>query len=138
MANTISITEKPVAETIGSDAYLLGLQENSDGAQALYRMPLSKIAANINALSPKTHWEIITETSEQTQFTLNLSAANEDKYYFVCAVRVHLLGGDELLCDLEITDGSAGTAGQLEVKIKLSEPISGALGVTVVYTEGGT
>jgi hypothetical protein len=95
------------------------------------------VADALKTLPLKTYYAVINDTTTQTQFVLNLTAASESKYYFVYAVRVRTLGGDELLCDLEITDGSTGSAGQLGVTIKLSEPIGGMpLFVGVVYTEG--
>lgn len=42
MANTVPVTQKPIAETVDKEAYLLGLQDNGSGQQALYRMPIKK------------------------------------------------------------------------------------------------
>ena len=46
MANTIPVTQKPIMEDVSNEAYLLGLQDNGSGQQALYRMPVEK-ALNI-------------------------------------------------------------------------------------------
>ena len=43
MANTILITEKPVPDRVEKDAYILGVQENGNGQQALYRFPINEV-----------------------------------------------------------------------------------------------
>lgn len=46
MANTIPVTEKPIPSKVNKDAYVLGIQDNGSGQQALYRMPLNEIRGN--------------------------------------------------------------------------------------------
>lgn len=40
MANTIPVTQKPVPSSVSKDAYVLGIQDNGNGQQALYRLTL--------------------------------------------------------------------------------------------------
>lgn len=46
MANTVSVIEKPIPEKVSKDAYVLGIQDNGSGQQALYRLPLGEVRAN--------------------------------------------------------------------------------------------
>lgn len=46
MANTIPVTQKPVPSSVSKDAYVLGIQDNGSGQQALYRLPLGEVRAN--------------------------------------------------------------------------------------------
>lgn len=46
MANTVSVIEKPIPEKVSKDAYVLGIQDNGSGRQALYRLPLGEVRAN--------------------------------------------------------------------------------------------
>ena len=46
MANTIPVTEKPVPSTVSKDAYVLGIQDNGSGKQALYRLPINDVRGN--------------------------------------------------------------------------------------------
>ena len=46
MANTVSVVEKPIPEKVSKDAYVLGIQDNGSGEQALYRLPLGEVRAN--------------------------------------------------------------------------------------------
>lgn len=46
MANTIPVTQKPIPARVNKDAYVLGIQDNGNGQQALYRMPLNEIRGN--------------------------------------------------------------------------------------------
>lgn len=46
MANTVSVIEKPIPEKVSKDAYVLGIQDNGSGGQALYRLPLGEVRAN--------------------------------------------------------------------------------------------
>jgi hypothetical protein len=43
MANTVSVIEKPIPDKLDKEAYLLGIQPNEDGQQALYRLPLGAV-----------------------------------------------------------------------------------------------
>lgn len=46
MANTVSVVEKPIPEKVSKDAYVLGIQDDGTGKQALYRLPLGDVRAN--------------------------------------------------------------------------------------------
>ena len=46
MANTVSVIEKPIPEKVSKDAYVLGIQDDGTGKQALYRLPLGEVRAN--------------------------------------------------------------------------------------------
>ena len=46
MANTVSVVEKPIPEKVSKEAYVLGIQEDGAGKQALYRLPLNEVRAN--------------------------------------------------------------------------------------------
>lgn len=46
MANTIPVTQKPVPSNVSKDAYVLGIQKNGDGQQALYRLPINDVRGN--------------------------------------------------------------------------------------------
>lgn len=49
MSNTvIPVTEKAIADSISLDAHVLGVQSNTDGKQALYRMPVKSVGTAIN------------------------------------------------------------------------------------------
>lgn len=46
MANTVSVVEKPIPEKVSKEAYVLGIQDDGSGKQALYRLPLNEVRAN--------------------------------------------------------------------------------------------
>lgn len=46
MANTIPVTQKPVPSSVSKDAYVLGIQDNGSGQQALYRLPINDVRGN--------------------------------------------------------------------------------------------
>lgn len=46
MANTVSVVEKPIPEKVSKEAYVLGIQDDGSGKQALYRLPLGEVRAN--------------------------------------------------------------------------------------------
>lgn len=46
MANTIPVTQKPVPNNVSKDAYVLGIQDNGSGQQALYRLPINDVRGN--------------------------------------------------------------------------------------------
>lgn len=46
MANTIPVTQKPVPSSVSKDAYVLGIQDNGNGQQALYRLPINDVRGN--------------------------------------------------------------------------------------------
>ncbi len=46
MANTISVVEKPIPEKVSKEAYVLGIQDDGSGKQALYRLPIGDVRAN--------------------------------------------------------------------------------------------
>lgn len=46
MANTVSVVEKPIPASVSKDAYILGIQDNGNGQQALYRMPIGDVRGN--------------------------------------------------------------------------------------------
>lgn len=46
MANTIPVTQKPVPSSVSKDAYMLGIQDNGSGQQALYRLPINDVRGN--------------------------------------------------------------------------------------------
>jgi len=46
MANTISVIEKPIPDEVSEKAYVLGVQPDANGLQALYRLPLGSVRAN--------------------------------------------------------------------------------------------
>ena len=46
MANTVSVVEKPIPNKVSKDAYVLGIQDNGEGQQALYRLPLNEVRGN--------------------------------------------------------------------------------------------
>ena len=46
MANTIPVTQKPVPSSVSKDAYVLGIQDNGSGQQALYRLPINDVRDN--------------------------------------------------------------------------------------------
>ena len=45
MANTVSVVEKPIPEKVSKEAYVLGIQDDGSGKQALYRLPLGEVRA---------------------------------------------------------------------------------------------
>lgn len=46
MANTVSVVDKPIPEKVSKEAYVLGIQDDGSGKQALYRLPLNEVRAN--------------------------------------------------------------------------------------------
>lgn len=46
MANIIPVTQKPVPSSVSKDAYVLGIQDNGSGQQALYRLPINDVRGN--------------------------------------------------------------------------------------------
>ena len=46
MANTVSVVEKPIPEKVSKEAYVLGIQDDGSGKQALYRLHLNEVRAN--------------------------------------------------------------------------------------------
>lgn len=46
MANTIPVTQKPIPDSVSKDAYVLGIQDNGSGQQALYRLPINDVRGN--------------------------------------------------------------------------------------------
>ena len=46
MANTVSVIEKPIPDEVSEQAFVLGVQDNGSGQQALYRLPLGSVRAN--------------------------------------------------------------------------------------------
>lgn len=46
MANTVSVIEKPIPDEVSEQAYVLGVQPDTNGLLALYRLPLGSVRAN--------------------------------------------------------------------------------------------
>ncbi len=43
---TVSVVEKPIPEKVSKEAYLLGIQDDGTGKQALYRLPIGDVLAD--------------------------------------------------------------------------------------------
>ncbi|MCH5192181.1 MAG: hypothetical protein J1F23_08470 [Oscillospiraceae bacterium] len=106
MAKTVPITEKPIPDKVSPDAYILGIQNNAEGQQALYRLPLNKInttatkeyvdtqiESELSAFAQKSQYRLIADiTLEEPVLDITVTRDMEDKKFYLKKVYLFFQG----------------------------------------------